>query len=68
MAVLTITGPQGHTNLEYDPDVPGDLLEAEREFNSAVERGHVGYADGMPTVKFDPAAKHIMTAPVVVPG
>lgn len=68
MAVLTITGATGHTNFEYDPDVPGDLLLAEKKFGEARDRGHIGYADGMPTVEFDPTAKHIVTAPIVLAG
>lgn len=68
MAVLTVTGADGHSNLQYDPAVPGDLLEAEKKFNEAIGKGHVGYADGNLTTTFEPTAEHIVTAPIVVAG
>lgn len=67
MALLTIVNSKGHTTLEYDTKTD-EVEEARKTFDEMMEKGFVGFADGIPTTEFDPNAELITVAPLITGG
>lgn len=68
MALLTVVNTKGHTTLEYDAAKTDEVDEARKTFDQMVEKGYLGFADGIPTAAFDPDAELITMTPVIAGG